>query len=248
MAALVYALYFVAGLALLVWAALLWRGSRSLGLALAVAVLAGICYDTLLIAGGSLIGAGPLLLALSWPRYLLHALQTPLLLVAAVDLARRAGLGWARQGATWYAVWSVTAGLMLLGIVTDVLGLELEPRGFQGTLRYAEAVTLPPIATIAVIMLLVVVCGLIWRGTGWPWLFGATVLTLATGGVPAALVGPALTSGAEIVLLGSLLMAERRLAAPPQARSVPQGAAEEAAGPPPLAQLAPEERSRELGA
>ncbi|NTU78852.1 MAG: hypothetical protein HGA45_05520 [Chloroflexales bacterium] len=243
MAVLVYALYFLAGLALLVWTTVLWRRSRSLGLALTAAILAGICYDTLLIAAGSLIGAGPLLLALSWARFLLHALQTPLLLVAGVDLARRARLAWARQSSTWLAVWTVTVGLIALGIVTDVVGLELEPRPFQGTLRYAEVVTVPPIATVAVIGLLVLLSGLFWHGTRWPWLFAACILTLASGGVPVALVGPALTSGAEIVLLGCLLAAERRLsyaldkAAEPQseagkASSLPQLIVGEAYHPP----------------
>lgn len=210
MATLVYPIYGLIGCGLLIWAALLWRGSPSLGLAVAVAVLGAICYDAFVIAGGRLIGAGGLLIGLSWIRFVLHVLLTPLLLVAVVDLARRVGLPWAGHSNTWIAVWTIAAGLIALGIATDVVGIELEPHVFQGTLRYAEAVTVPPIATIAVIILLVIISGVFWRGTRWPWLFAATVITLLSGGVPVSLAGPALTSGAEIILLGCLLITERR--------------------------------------
>jgi hypothetical protein len=215
MGILVYAVYFLAGLALLAGTALQWRRAGGLGLALLAAVLVGICYDTLLIASGRLIEAGPLLRTLNWPRFLLHALLTPLLLVAVVDLARRCALPWAQQRSVWIAVWALTVSLIALGIVTDVIGLELEPQRFAGTLRYAEEVTVPPIATIAVIGVLLVLSGLFWRGTRWPWLFAASGLVLASGGVPVALAGPVLTSGTEIVLLGSLLAAERRFGAAP---------------------------------
>lgn len=215
MGILVYAGYFVAGLALLAGTAFQWRRAGGLGLVLLMAVLAGICYDTLLLASGSLIETGPLLRALSWPRFVLHALLTPLLLVAVVDLAQRSGLPWAQEHSVWLAVWALTAGLIALGIATDVVGLELEPHRFAGTLRYAEAVTVPPIATIAVIGGLLLVSGLFWHGTRWPWLFAASGLVLASGGVPVAVAGPALTSGTEIVLLGILLVAERRFGAAP---------------------------------
>lgn len=226
MTVLLYAIYFTASLVLLAWTILLWRKTRAMGLAFVAAVLVGIGYDTLLIGTGALIGPGTLLMALNWPRFLLHALLTPLLLVAALDLASRAGLEWARQSSTWLAVWSVVGGLIVLDIATDLVGLELVPRYFQGTLRYAEAVTIPPIATIAVVCLLVIGSAFFWYGTGWPWLFAASMLTLASGGVPVTLVGPAVTSGAELVLLGCLLVAERRFAArPAEAEAVmPQNA------------------------
>jgi hypothetical protein len=139
-----------------------------------------------------------------------------------VDLAGRTGLAWARRRSTWLAVWAIVAALMALGLATDVYGLELEPHVYQGTLRYAEPVTVPPIATIAVIVLFAVLSGVFWRATRWPWLFAGAVLTLMSGAVPAAIAGPALASGAEIVLLGCMLAAERRLSVAPGVAAAPQ--------------------------
>lgn len=211
MTAILYPLYTIAHIALLVWGVRLWPRSRSLGLGLLLLVGAALVYDNLIIAIGRLLGEGALLETLNWPRFLFHALFTPLLLVTAVNQAGRAGVGWAGSQVGQAAAWLTALGLILFGLWHDIVGMTLSPVTYGGTLRYVSEGSGPPIPAIITIIIIIVVGVFIWRPLRWPWMFVGALVMFVGAAIPASRVGPAVGSGVEIALLAGLLATERRL-------------------------------------
>jgi len=108
-------LYWLSALVLLafaVWQASLLSRTGSMAALFTLIVTLGLVYDNGIIAAGSLIGTGPLLEALNWPRYVIHAFATPLLVMVSFDLARRFGLRWAELPQWRTAFWVFTVQLI----------------------------------------------------------------------------------------------------------------------------------------
>jgi len=211
MTAILYPLYAIAHAALLAWGIRLWPRSRSLALGLLLLVGVALVYDNLIIAVGRLIGEGSLLHTLNWPRFLFHALFTPLLLVTAVYQAGRGGVGWAAGQTGQIAAWVVALSLITFGVIHDLVGINLSPTLYGGTLRYAVAGSGPPIPAIITIIIIIVVGIFVWRQMRWPWMFAGALVMFVGAAVPTSLVGPAVGSGVEITLLAGLLATESRL-------------------------------------
>ncbi|NWF70456.1 MAG: hypothetical protein HXY40_15315 [Chloroflexi bacterium] len=222
---MVYAAYGVIHFGLLFWAARLYVRRRSLGLALLMLVLAGLVYDNGIIAAGSSVGMGETLRALNVPRFLLHALLTPTFIITTLELAQRAGVGWLQKPLAQRGLWAATVLLAVVGLFTGVIGMELYPACFGGTLRYAERVAesqlcfegqevhaggIPPLAAIGTIVLVLVIAIAIWRKNGWYWLLLGAAAMLIAGAVPASRVGPWVGSAGEVVLALALLVTEAK--------------------------------------
>ncbi|MFN6464239.1 MAG: hypothetical protein RMZ41_020820 [Nostoc sp. DedVER02] len=195
---------------LISWAISLWRQSTSLAMIVLPILLASISYDNLVLSMGSLIGEGELLKTLCMLRFLLHYLVVPLFIVIGVELAHRAGAGWAN---TVVRVLSaiVALGLAAIDIATHYIGLELVPIEFAGILRYSVAnLSGPPIITI-VVNLFVLLIGIgIWFRLKWAWLFVGTLISLIGNAMPSAVVGTLAGSFSELVMAISLLLTEER--------------------------------------
>lgn len=90
------------------WAVRVALQQRSMSVWLIVIAALSLAYDNAILATGTLIGAGELLLQLNLGRYVLHAVSTPLLMLAGLALTRNAGVHWAwRRGIavmTWLTV------------------------------------------------------------------------------------------------------------------------------------------------
>lgn len=171
-------------------------------------VMYGLVYDNLVIAAGSWLGEGALLQGLNVPRFVIHALLTPLLGIFAVGAARRAGLAWAQSRAVHAAFCLVAAALVAWGAYWEILRLELAPARFYDTLRYinAGAPPGPPLAPVLTIVILIGVGALLWRQARWPWLcLGGAAMFLAAG-AGARLV--AVGNLGEIAMTGALLATE----------------------------------------
>ncbi len=212
MAAIVYPIYAVAHITLLVWGLRQWRQSRTLALGLILLLIAGLVYDTTLTSIGRFFGEGTLLQTLNLPRFIFHVLVTPGLLLVGLEMARRTGFVWA--GKKWVTAVSrlITLLLIIVGFVLEIVGLELVPQLYGGTLRYVDAAPKPPVASIVAVLFLLVVSFLILRKTGWKWLFVGTMVMFLGGAVPQSQVGPIVASGAEIIFLASLLATQQWLA------------------------------------
>src|SRR5690606_28544598 len=139
------------------WAIRRARADRSWYLALVALVTVGLVYDNGIIAVGRLIGEGPLLQALNHPRFVIHALVTPTLVIVGVGLARRCGAAWARRRWVHAVFCLVATALIGYGIATEVVGLQLVVERDGDALRYSAAESAPPIPSIITILVLIAV-------------------------------------------------------------------------------------------
>ncbi|MGW0364666.1 hypothetical protein [Streptomyces sp. NPDC002990] len=172
-----------------------------------------LAYDSAVVAGGVLLGAGPVLETLNFGRFLVHALGTPLVVPCAV-LALRAGR--TAVGAAWVAA----GALAVLGAATTLPGLRLEPRTWADTLRYADAESGGfPLAAVLAIVVLLVIGVVAWIRRTTPWIaLGALAVFAASA---AAFAAPPLGNLGEAVMLAGLAVARRRPPTEPVAAPVP---------------------------
>lgn len=158
--------------------------AKSSYLRLLLLVLAGLCYDTLVVGIGRFAGEGDLLRALNAGRYIVHALFTPMLMIFGFGVLRSAGVTWAQGRSAHAAVCGAAALLILLGSYADIFLLDLQPRAVAGSLRYLNEGGLsgPPLPAILTIVFLIAAGISLWRKTGWIWLaLGAVAMFLAAG-------------------------------------------------------------------
>lgn len=165
----------------------------------------GLAYDNFVIAAGAVLSEGDLLKALNVPRYLIHSLFTPTVMIAAFGALRFAGVGWA-QSRLWHTVVCVLAtSMILLGSYVDVLNLTLFPATEGGIVRYVndfhlfKGPPIPPVVTIIVVLIFGVV---LWRKIKWPWLFAGALLMF----IAAAATGfPLLQNIGEVAFAAGLV-------------------------------------------
>ena len=126
-------------LLLLIWLYRIWRGT---GLAVAAMLLVpqfGLFYDNFIVGIGSWVGLGPLLEAISWPRFWIHWLMGAWLIIASGAILRLADIGWAQKKAIMGAFCVVTVGCMIYD-VPYFFEKSLFPVCEFGLVRYSVAV------------------------------------------------------------------------------------------------------------
>ena len=70
MSILLYAVYTAVHLIILIWGVQIWRRHHTVSTAILIGISFGLFYDNLILALGTWLGEGDLLLALSWPRFI----------------------------------------------------------------------------------------------------------------------------------------------------------------------------------
>lgn len=227
MSALLYTVFTVLQIILLIWGIRLYQRQKSWGLMFITIIAAGLVYDNLIIALGTTLGVGSLLETISIPRFLVHAVFTPLLFMAGYEMARRADIKWFDSQNRYRAAWGITTILVFVGLWQGVFSAHLKPVCHDGTLRYAERVSesqicpeveyteaelnergLPPIASIVTIVLVGIEGLAIGRKIGWWGLLIGAVIMFVGAAIPASRVGPVVANGAEVVLVGFALATE----------------------------------------
>lgn len=208
-------MYAVAHAVLVAWGLRLWRRGAP-GAPIIVMIAAGLIYDNFMIAIGATIGAGDLLVALSWPRFVLHAICTPFTIIAVWQFANAAEITWARDRRSWAVVWMFVAAMIALGVQTGLIGLEIHPACYQGILRYSSAVSEthlcfagqatvtghgPPIPSISTGLFALGIGVVLWRARGWPWLFVGALIMMCAAAVPTSQFGLGASNGGEVLLL-----------------------------------------------
>jgi hypothetical protein len=152
---------------------------------LVLIVVYGLAYDNLVIAAGVVLPQGDLLRALNVPRYLVHALTTPTMIISAFGALRLTGSKFA-QSKTWHAVVCVMATILIaLGSYIDIFNLTLVPEVENGVTRYTNTFELfkgPPIAPVGTIILVLIFGVVLWRNTKFPWLMVASVVEFVAAG------------------------------------------------------------------
>ncbi len=186
-----------------------YQKTRSLYDLLPVIVITGLVYDNLVIAMGGFIGAGEPLKALNAPRFVIHGLATPLLMIWGFGVARRAGLGWAQSRRNHIIMCTAATLLIALGLYSDVIRLDLVLKVEQGITRYVNigGIKGPPIPSIITIIVLIVIGIGIWRkGKSAGLAVGSTLMFIG------AMAGTALLgvgNAAEIAMSAGILSGQR---------------------------------------
>ncbi|MEV0355269.1 hypothetical protein AB0H71_04310 [Nocardia sp. NPDC050697] len=196
---MISALLLLTALVQLACVALLWtRTTRPARVRLLAVVGLGVAYDSAIIGLGAVLGAGALLETLSIGRFVGHALLTPVLVLWAAD---RVGAG---QRLRWSSI-ALTAVLIAWGVF-ELAHLDLIPKEYADTLRYASAEPAPPIVPLVVtVVLLAASIWLLRRESRWAPLVGTVLLVGASG---AAVAVPPLGNIGEAAMLVGLTAAE----------------------------------------
>lgn len=210
MISIVFLCYALLHLALFAWAVFLLLRHRHPSTVPLLIVTFGLIYDNAVLAAGQAIGHGELLERLSIPRFFMHAFFTPLLMLTALGLIRRAGADWARSGAVAVGVVVLTLLMITTGLEKDLLSLQLVAKEVSDLVSYGNAASSgPPLAPIVTILILIAAGVIVWRkGGGLLLLAGAVVQFIA------AAVGDAVAVGGnlgEIALLAGLIATDHRL-------------------------------------
>lgn len=208
-----YAVYTLLYILIMGWGARLWLQTRRPGVLILLAVTFGVFYDNLILALGNVFGAGELLYALSVPRFALHQLILPWVIVVGALQARDAGIAWAQSPrALWLAIAS-SGALMAFGVFTRVLPLQLAPEIMDGVMRYVAAnLHGPPLVSILALVFVGVSGFFLWRQCDWVWVFALSLLVFVGESVPDESLRRLLGSGVEVMWLVAMLATERWLA------------------------------------
>lgn len=172
-------------------------------------VIVGLVYDNLIIALGRFFGEGKLLEGLSFVRFLLHALFTPLLILFAWSIAFKLDLAWAKKK-FWKIVFSIlTIGLILYELFTSVIGLKLRAKRENGVLTYESIESVSPVMVILVTLVLVIMGIILIKNFHFPGLLIGTII-MTLGSVLAIWISNfPIMNVLEFLLVLSLLLTKR---------------------------------------
>jgi len=195
------------------------RAYKAPGAGLTALIAAGLFYDNLIVSLGVTIGAGWLLQTLSWPRFALHALLTPFMMVAVTQMAVAGGIRWAASDRWRLIMWLLVLSMMAIGAYEILWGLETVPACFDGILRYTANLypshfcyegqetisgSGPPIPSIVGNVVTLIMGFALWRSSGWPWLVLGALAMFVAAAVPIRAFGMAASNAGEVVLMLSL--------------------------------------------
>lgn len=203
---MITAVFALIGVAVLAVGAMAMRMRWRVGsVALAVALIcAGMAYDNFAVAVGRFIGYGDVLMAINVPRYWIHALFVPMLILIAGVLVYRLGVRQIGSRANVIAGSVLVAMLLLIGIITDIVRLDLKPEDTGDALRYVnEGASGPPVAAVVTVLALIVLGGMAWRYGYFKWLLVGALIMLVAAAAGTAVVW--LGNLGELALMISLL-------------------------------------------
>lgn len=170
----------------------------------------GLVYDNLLLGTGGMLGHGEMLARLSIPRFFMHAVATPMLMLSALGLVQRSGARWADSPATIAAVSLLVVAMIAVGFHSDMVRLALEPRQAADLISYTNAAKAgPPVAPMVTIAVLLAAGALVWRRGAGLWLLAGSGVQFA-----AAAAGSAIAVAGnfgELALLAGLVATDWRL-------------------------------------
>jgi hypothetical protein len=209
MASLIHLLYALIHVVLFGQVLMLYRRERSWLQLLLLVSIAGLAYDNAIVAVGHLIGAGDLLMGLNWPRFVLHAVTTPLLGMIGLAVSRSALTDWAWQRRGTISFWAISLSALSWALYADLWGLQLVVNNELGLVRYVDGGPGgPPLAAITPMTLLMFSGIGLWVRDRWSWLFLGS-LVMFTAAAFASGLGLVANLG-EILLMVSLVATLKR--------------------------------------
>lgn len=221
MFSIAYLIIAVVDFGVLLWAAHHWLHYRSNGLLFATLPLLLLWYDNAVIAIGSTLGEGALLMNLNTLRFLAHYISLPMTFIAIGAMAREAGFGIAQRKPVMgafclLAVYFIAHDLWLFAQST------LYPSCFADTLRYTTHIaeytacgpdapigagrSIPPIPAITLTNMLIIFGFFLWRKTGWKWLTLGSIGAMVFFAVPFASTGGIFGNIGEPIIMAVVIM------------------------------------------
>lgn len=237
MASILFPLFAAAHALLVIWFIHSWRASPKpeirCAAAIAMVVSLGLVYDNGLVAIGAAIGQGELLQSLSMPRYYMHALFTPMMIFAMLQICAAAGFEFAQKPTLRWGAGILAVVLIPVGIYEDLVGLKLFPACYEGTVRYAsrpyenqlcDATAVfepvasggPPIPAITVVIVVLILGALLTLKRRSPWAFLGAVIMYIGAAMPVSQFGPSPGNGAEVFFALGFALAISRFAQRPE--------------------------------
>jgi hypothetical protein len=175
-------------------------------------VVGGLVYDNIVIGLGATIGEGDLLKTLNMPRFWIHALFTPAMMIACFGALRMMGVKFA-QSKTWHIIICIlTTAMIALGSYIDVLNLSLAANPDGDILKYSntfEFMKGPPIPAVLTILVVLIFGISAWRNNGFKPLFIGSLLMFITAGMMSM---PLAQNIGEVAFAVGLMLTQVRVA------------------------------------
>lgn len=188
-----------------------WSGVDSWRLWFLRAMLCAMFYDNLMQGVGVYLVDSEWFEAASRLRYLLHVTVLPFLALFSLSILRQAEINWADK--RWLTAFVVCffVSAQAYGIYHEVYLLELGPKTELGIVKMANLSGRPPLATIAINLLVLPLAAALWYCNGWRWFFlSALFIFLVNGSTATQPWGFVAGNFAELVFVVGLLFTERQ--------------------------------------
>lgn len=211
MGAIVYSAYALAHATLTVLAVRQARRALTWTIAVVLVLAVTLTYDNVILVAGNAIGEGDTLLALSRPRFVIHAFVTPISIAVVLDQARRLGVSWAGTPRARMIAAGLTIAMIVLGVV-ELLELHLVAEEGMGLLHYSSAEASVPIPAVVSVIVMIVAGWAVRKQTGWSTLFLLGVVSFLGSAVPPIDGMLVLGNLVEVAFVAALLLAEVRAA------------------------------------
>ena len=176
-----------------------------------ILVIGALLYDNAILGVGKWIGEGDVLKILNGARFWMHAIFTPLLILFSWDVLRRSKARWATSNVALAITILFTISAFLIELITVLWNLSLKVESKYGVVSYTSTNSPegPPIMILLVTFALLVSSIILWKRTGWFWMFVGTTLMVAGSMVDIPLKSGAITNAFELILLISLVYTKR---------------------------------------
>jgi hypothetical protein len=206
----VYAACAIGQTILAVIAIRLFLKRRSLSAFTLILPIAAVVWDNTIVALGAVIGDGALLAGLSWPRFIGHAIFTPIWIITAVGFAQRAGALRLRTQAVRIGQWVLYAVCVTAGFLRSVIFLEMIPATEGGLFYYRNGGSFPgpPVGSIVMLFVVLLCAIVLWRLIKSPWMFLGALFMLIVSMVPTETIGFVLSNSGEVAMAASLVATE----------------------------------------
>lgn len=186
------------------WEIRLLQRNRSIYSAIAAAVILGLVYDNFVIGIGRFLGEGNLLYQLNAARFFIHGLITPLMIMFAWGMGKKFDLGWDQKPVLFWGFVGLTGLMILMGVYSEIVTLNLVAELDGTVLRYVHAESSgPPIPSIIVIVVNIVIGAFLWRKKQWSVLCIGSILMFIFAAAGASML--VLSNIGEVIFSGSVV-------------------------------------------
>jgi len=177
-------------------------------------LLCTLTFDNIALALGNTANGTDWFVPLTTMRFIFHASVLPFLTLFCLSTLGAVNAPIAKNTLFRAFAYLFTASALVYGIMHEVLQLEIGVIEYFGHIRMTNLSPNPPFATIATIMLTIIMGALVWKAKGPRWLFsGAFIIFLINGGLASQPWGFVAGNTAEVLFIVFLLRNEEAVRA-----------------------------------